>query len=57
MENITTRRSFIIVSDITDTIEDNVRARYKMARIFRKEVIPRGRGVKKKSGRLKSRCA
>lgn len=56
MENITTRRSFIIVSDITDTIEDNVRARYKMARIFRKEVIPRGRGVKKKSGRLKSRC-
>lgn len=53
METTITRRSFIVVPVITDRVEDNVRARYQMARIIRREVLPHGRGFKSKSNRVR----
>lgn len=55
METTITRRSFIVVPVITDRVEDNVRARYQMARIIRREVLLHGRGFKSKSNRVRKR--
>lgn len=55
METTITRRSFIVVPVITDRVEDNVRARYQMARIIGREVLLHGRGFKSKSNRVRKR--
>lgn len=55
METNITRRSFIVVPVITDKVEDDVRARYQMARIIRREVLSHGERFKRKSKRVRCR--